>query len=142
MPSQLLNADPLAQIIDMETVADVIINNAEVCALLDSRAMADLMSSVYAEARGFNVRPITELSDQYVKLNLVLGYSSIVTRYVEYNLCVRGISSYDSDWVTIIAKDDTQFSKEVPLTIGTKTEDSIFKAMKEGEIDMLDNIWK
>ena len=53
-----------------------------------------------------------------------------------------GILSYDSDRVTPIAKDDTQFLKEVPLTIGTKTEDSIFEAMKEGEIDMLDNIWK
>ena len=63
VPSRLLNADPLAQIIGMETVADVIIDDAEVCALLDSRAMADLMSSAYVEARGFDVRSITELSD-------------------------------------------------------------------------------
>ena len=126
----------------METVADVIIDDAEACALLDSIAMADLMSSAYAEVRGFGVRMITELSDQYVNLNLVLGYSSRVTGYVEYNLCMRGISSYNSDWVTLIAKDDTQFSKEVPLTTGTKTEDSIFEAMKEGKVDMLDSIWK
>ena len=110
----------------METAADVIIDNAEACALLDSRATADLMSSAYAEARGFDVRPITELSDQYLNLNLALGYSSTVTGYVEYNLHVRGISSYDSNQITLITKDDTQFSKEVPLTIGTKTEDSIF----------------
>ena len=42
----------------------------------------------------------------------------------------------------MVADDDTQFGKEVPLTIGMKTEDTIFKAMKEGEIEMLDNIWK
>ena len=69
VPSRLLNADPLAQIIGMETVADVIIDDAEACALLDSGAMADLMSLPYVEARGFNVRLITELSDQYVNLN-------------------------------------------------------------------------
>ena len=63
VPSHLLNVDPLAQIIGMETVANVIIENAEACALLDSGAMVDLMSSAYAEARGFNVRLITELSD-------------------------------------------------------------------------------
>ena len=137
-----MNADPLAQIIGKETVADVIIDNAKACALLDSGAMADLMSSAYAEARGFDVRPITQLSDQYVNLNLVLGYSSPVTGYVEYNLCVRGLSSYDSNRVTLLPKDDTQFSKEVPLTIGMKTEDSIFETMKQGEIDMLDNVWK
>ena len=142
VPSQLLNADPLAQIVGTETVAAVIIDDAEECALLDSGATADLMSSAYAEARGFDVRLITELSDRYVNLNLALGYSSTVTGYVEYNLCMRGISCYDSDQVTLIAKDDTHFSKEVPLTIGMKTEDSIFEAMKEGEIDMLDNVWK
>ena len=44
--------------------------------------------------------------------------------------------------MALIAREDTQFSREVPLTIRMKTEDSIFKAMKEGEMDMLDNIWK
>ena len=140
--SRLLNADPLAQIIGTETVDDVIIDDAEVCALLDSGATVDLTSSDYVQARGFDVRLITELSDQYVNLNLALGYSSKVTGYVEYNLCMREISSYDSNWVALIAKDDTQYLKEVPLTIGTKTEDFIFEAMKEGEINMLDNIWK
>ena len=42
----------------------------------------------------------------------------------------------------MVADDDTQFGKEVPLIIGTKTEDTIFEAMKEGEIKMFDNIWK
>ena len=140
VPSRLLNADPLAQIIGTETVLDVIIDNAEACALLDSGATADLMSSAYVEARGLDVRPRTELSDQYMNLNLALGYSSTVTGYVKYNLCVRGISSYD--WVTLITKDNTRFLKEVPLSIGTKTEDSIFEAMKEEEIYMLDNVWK
>ena len=63
VPPQLLNADPLTQIIGMETIADVIINNAEACALLDSRATADLMTLAYAEARNFDIRPMTELSD-------------------------------------------------------------------------------
>ena len=41
-----------------------------------------------------------------------------------------------------MAEDYTPFSREVPLTIGTKTEDTIQKALKEGEIVMLDSIWK
>ena len=90
VPSHLLNADPLAQIIGTEKVANVIIDDAKACALLDAEATADLMSSAYAEARGFNVRPITELSDQYVILNLALGYCSPVTGFVKYNLWVKG----------------------------------------------------
>ena len=34
------------------------------------------------------------------------------------------------------------FIKEVPLTIGTKTEDTILEALKEGEIEMLDSVCK
>ena len=97
MPPQLLNADPLAQIIGTGTITDIIIDDAEACALLDSGAMADLMSSAYAEARGFDIRLMTELSDQYVNLKLALGYRSTVMGYVEDNLHVKGISSYDSD---------------------------------------------
>ena len=70
MPPRLLNADPLAQIISTDFIADVIINDTEACALLDSRAMVNLMSSSYAKARIFYMRPITELSDCFVNLNL------------------------------------------------------------------------
>ena len=110
MPPQILNADPLTQIIGTETIVDVIIDDAEACALLDSGATADLMTSTYAEAQGFDIRPITKLSDQYMNLNLALGHSSMVTGYIEYNLHVKGISSYDSDRVALIAHEDTQFS--------------------------------
>ena len=41
-----------------------------------------------------------------------------------------------------MAEDDTPFSKEVPLTIGTKAEDAILEALKEGKIEMLDSVWK
>ena len=75
-----------------------------------------------------------------MNLNLALGHSSMATGYVEYNLCMKGISSYDSDQVALIAREDTQLSREVSLTTGTKTEDYIFEAIKEGEMDMLDNI--
>ena len=41
-----------------------------------------------------------------------------------------------------MAEDHTPFSREVLLTIGTKKEDTILEALKEGEIEMLDSIWK
>ena len=41
-----------------------------------------------------------------------------------------------------MAENNTPFSREVPLTIGTKTEGTILEALKEGEIKMLDSIWK
>ena len=74
VPPRLLNGDPLAQIIGTESIADVIIDDAEACALFDSGATVDLMSSSYAKARNSNVRPITELSDHFVNLKLAAGF--------------------------------------------------------------------
>ena len=142
MPPQLLNADPLAQIIGMETIADVIIDDVEVCAFLDSGGTADFMTLAYVKARNFDIRPMTELSDCYINLRLAAGFKTTLSSYVKYNLQIPGISSYNSDRVALVAEDVNPFSREVPLTIGTKTEDTILKALKEGEMEMLDSIWK
>ena len=132
----------MAQIIGTETVADVIIDDAEACALLDSGATADLMTQAYAEARNFNIRLMTELSDRFINLRLAARFKTTLSSYVEYNLQILGISSCNSDQVALVAEDHTPFSREVPLIIGTKTEDTILGALKEGEIEMLDSVWK
>ena len=80
-----------------ETVADVIIDDAEACALLDSGATADLMTQAYAKARNFDIRPMTELSDHFINLSLAAGFKTTLSSYVEYNLDILGISSYNSD---------------------------------------------
>ena len=142
VPPRLLNADPLAQIIGTEMAADVIINDVEACALLDSGATADLMTLAYAEARNFNIRPMTELSDHFINLRLAAGSKTTLSSYVQYNLQIPGISSYNSDQVALVAEDNTPFSQEVLLTIGTKIEDTILEALKEAVIKMLDTVWK
>ena len=85
---------------------------------------------------------MTELSDCFVNLRLAAGFKTTLSGYVEYNLQILGISSYNSDWVALVAEDNTPFSREVLLTIGTKMEDTILEALKEGEIEMLDSVWK
>ena len=142
VPPHLLNADPLAQIIGTETVADVIINDVEACVLLHSGATADLMTQAYAEARNFDIRLMTELSDCFVNLRLAAGFKTTLSGYVEYNLQIPWISLYNSDRVALVAEDHTPFSREVPLTIGTKMADTILEALKEGEIKKLDSVWK
>ena len=112
-------------------VADVIIDDVEACALLESGDIADLMTQAYAEARNFDKRLMTELSDCFINLRSAAGFKTTLSGYVEYNLQIPGISSYNSDRVALVAEDHTPFNREVPLTIG-----------KEGEIKMLDSIWK
>ena len=136
VPPRLLNADPLAHIIGVETIADVIIDDMEACALLDSRATADLMTLAYAKARNFDIRSMTELSDHLVNLRLIAGFRTTLSGYVKYNLQITILIKWPW-WLKTMP-----LSREVPLTIGTKTEDTILEALKEGEIEMLDSIWK
>ena len=82
----MLNADPLAQIIDTETVTDIIIDDAEVCALLDSGATADLMTLAYAKAGNFDIRPMIELSDCLINLRLAARFKTTLSGYIKYNL--------------------------------------------------------
>ena len=138
----MLNADQLAQIIDTETIVDVIIDDAEACALLDSGATADLMTLDYAKARNFDIRLMTELSDCFINLRLAARFKTALSSYVKYNLQIPGISSYNSNHVALVAEDDTPFSRKIPLTMGTKTEDTILETLKEGEIEILDSVWK
>ena len=86
-----------------DTVADIIIDDAEACALLDSGATADLMTLAYAEARNFHIRPMTELSDCFVNLRLAAGFKTTLSSYIEYNLQIPWISSYNSDRVALVA---------------------------------------
>ena len=88
---------PLAQIIGTEIIADVIINDAEVCALLDSGATADLLTLAYAEAGNFDIWLMTELSDCFINLRLAARFKTTLSGYVKYNLQILGISSYNSD---------------------------------------------
>ena len=44
--------------------------------------------------------------------------------------------------MALVAEGHTSFSRKVPHTIGTKTKDTILEALKEGEIEMLDSVWK
>ena len=87
----MLNADPLAQIIGMESVADVITDDVEACVLLDSRAIADVMTLAYAEARNFDIRPMTELGDCFINLRLAARFKTTLSGYVKYNLQIAGI---------------------------------------------------
>ena len=73
---------------------------------------------------------------------MTAGFKTTLSGYVKYNLQILEISLYNSDRVALVAEDHTPFSREVLLTKGTKTEDTILEALKEGEIEMLDSVWK
>ena len=68
------------QTIGTETAGDVIINDVEAYVLLDSRATADLMTQANAEARNFDIRLMTELSNCFINLRLAARFKTYLVQ--------------------------------------------------------------
>ena len=121
IPPRTLNADPV---------------------LLDMSTTIDLMPISYAKAAGLEIKPLSLITDKHVTMSLAAGQYSEAVGYTEFNLKVSGVSGYDMDRLALLLEDDSNYSKRVPVVLGTKTLDSIMYAMKEGKIELLDEVWK
>ena len=138
----MLNADPLAQFISMDTIAEALIDDVPTKVLLDKGAMIDLMPISYTKAAGLEVKPLSLITDKLVTMSLAAGQYSEAVGYTEFNLKIPGVSGYDMDRFALLLEDGSNYSKRVPVALGTKMLDSIMYAMKEGEIESLDEVWK
>ena len=138
----MLNADPLAQFIGTDTIADALIDDVPTKVLLDTGAMIDLMPISYAKAAGLEITPLSLITDKHVTMSLAAGQYSEAVRYTEFDLKIPRASNYDMDRLALLAEDDSNYSKRVPEALGTKTLDSIMHVMKEGEIKLLYEVWR
>ena len=125
----MLNADPLAQFIGMDTITETLIDDVPTKVLLDTGATIDLMPVSYAKAAGLEIKPLSLIMDKHVTMSLAAGQYLEAVRYTEFNLKVPGVSDYDMDRLALLAEDESSYSKRVPVALGTKTLDSIMYAM-------------
>ena len=137
IPPRTLNADPLAQFIGTDTIAEALIDDVPTKVLLDTGAMIDLMPISYAKAAGLEIKPLSLITDKHVTISLAAGQYSEAVGYTEFNLKVPRVFGYDMDRLALLSEDDSNYSERVPVAVGTRTLDSIMYAMKEGEIELL-----
>ena len=86
----MLNTDPLAQFIDMDTIAEALMNDVPTKVLLDTGAMINLMPVSYVKAAGLEIKPLSLITDKYGTVSLAAGQYSEAVRYTEFNLKVPG----------------------------------------------------
>ena len=53
-----------------------------------------------------------------------------------------GIPSYDENQVALLIRDGSEFSRRVPVIIGTPTIDRVVRALKESELDTIPGEWQ
>ena len=142
IPPRTLDADPLAQFIGMDTISEALTDDVPTKVLLDTGATINLMPIGYTEAAGLEVKPLLLITDRHVTMSLAARQHSEAVGYTEFNLIIPGVSNYNMDRLALLSKDDSNYSKRVPVVLGTKTLDSIMYAMKEGEMELSDEVWR
>ena len=138
----MLNTDPLAKFIGTDTIAKALIDDVPTKILLDTGAMIDLMPISYAKVAGLEIKPLSLITDKHVTMSLAAGQYSEAVRYTELNFKVPRVSDYGMDRLALLAEDDSSYSKRVPVALGTKMMDSVMYTMKEGEIELFDEVWR
>ena len=117
-PIPFLNLDPIACLTGCSNKAPVIIDGPEVTALIDSGAQVLSISAQFCEELTLQIQPLGQL----LELEGTGGAAIPYLRYVEVNLQILGIKSYNED-VLVLVIPTTTYSKTVLVIVGTKIID-------------------
>ena len=115
----------------------VIIENSKVKGLVDSGAQVSSISDRFAKSLKLQVHSLETLLD----LEPTGGGSVPYDGYVEVRMQVPGIAAFDLD-VLMLVIPESEYSKRVPVTIGTLHIDEILNLITGEELRHADKSWQ
>ena len=136
-PIPFLNLDPIAHFIGHSNKAPVIIDGQEVAALIDSGAQVLSISAQLCEDLTLQIQHLGQLLD----LEGMRGTAISYLRYVEVNVQIPGIKSYNVDVLLLVIPTKT-YSKAVLVMVGTKIIDKALSLMTMGELAKATTTWR
>ena len=95
----------------------------------------------YIKHHEFPVFPLENLVDHLLNLVGLGGIRTISMGFVILWVQVMEIAGYDEDVVFRVVPDKSEFSRCVPLVLGTCTLCRIVNVIKESELDRLSTSW-
>ena len=90
---------------------------------------------------GWPVLPLEDLVDRPLHLVGLGGNWTWPLGFIILRVQVKEIAGYNEDVIFLIVPDGLEFSKWVPLIIGTCTLGHMVNVIKESELDMLSPPW-
>ena len=126
---------PISHWIGPEMLVDLTIEGRNVNALVDSGSQVNTIMPTLVQQYGFSVLPLEDLVDN--PLNLIgLGRKCMsLLSFLILRVQVREIAVHDKDVVFLAVPGESEFSRRVPLVIGTCAIGWIINVIRESEID-------
>ena len=114
----------------------MVIDSREVTALVDLGAQVSNISAQLCEELDLEIQPLGQL----LELEWTGGAAIPYLRFVEVNLQILGIRSYNED-VLLLAIPTTAYTERVPVVVGSKIIDRALSCMTMGELARATATW-
>ena len=131
------NPDPLYRLIGEPNEASVIVENQKVKGLIDSGAQVSSISDKFAQELNLEVKKLETLLD----LEPTGGGQVPYDGYVEVRLQIPNVQAFDLD-VLMLVIPESEYSKTVPVTIGTLHIDEIINLITDEELKSANKKWQ
>ena len=131
------NPDPLFRLIGKANETEVIIENQQVKGLIDSGAQVSSISDTFASKLGLKVKQLDTLLD----LEPAGGGQVPYNGYVELRMRVPNVRTFDLD-VLMLVIPESEYSRRVPVTIGTIHIDEIINLIRDEEQKLANRQWQ
>ena len=90
----------------------------------------------YVQAHHLDMGPITELQSVTcgIPIHIVGGTHTGPMGYVNVKVQIEGVPSYGEDQVFLVVDDNSAYSRQVPVILGTPNINHVMMAMRESEM--------
>ena len=131
------NPDPLVRLIGEANETDIVIENKQVKGLIDSGAQISSISDTFASKLGLEIKQLNTLLD----LEPTGGGQVPYGGYVELCMRVPNVKAFDLD-VLMLVIPESEYSRRVPIAIGTIHIDEIIDLITDEELRMASHQWQ
>ena len=127
-----------------ENVSQTLIDGEPVPALIDNDARVNTVMPAFVKKRGLVVGSIADLNKHqgWIPVSCSGGYYTEPIGYVMVQVQFPRIPSYDENQVALAIRDESEFSRRVPVIIGTPTINRVVRALKESKLDTIPEEWQ
>ena len=131
------NPDPIFRLIGTANETDVIIEDQTVKGLIDSGAQISSISDTFASKLGLKIKQLDTLLDLEPTGVGQVPYHG----YVELRMRVPNVRAFDLD-VLMLVIPESEYSRGVPITIGTIHIDEIIDLITDEELKAANRQWQ